>query len=57
MKGVHIGRGSIIGAGSIVLKDIPSYSIYVNKVEPIIRKRFTSEEIMEHERKLRERKK
>lgn len=30
---MHIGQGSIIGAGSIVTKDVPPYSIYVgNKI-------------------------
>lgn len=55
LKGVHIGTGSIIGAGSIVTKDIPPYSIYTNKVEPMIRKRFTEEEQQRHESMLRQR--
>lgn len=41
LSGVTIGQGSIIGARSVVTKDIPPYSIYVgNKV---IRKRFPDE--------------
>lgn len=30
LSGVHIGRGAVVGAGSIVTKDIPPYGIYVN---------------------------
>lgn len=40
MSGVNIGKGSVIGARSIVTKDVPPYSVYVgNKV---IKTRFSS---------------
>ena len=37
-KGVRIGRGSIIGAGSLVNKDIPPYSIAVG-VPAVVKKK------------------
>ena len=44
MSGAHIGKGSVIGARSIVTGEVPPYSIYVgNKV---IKRRF-SEDIIE----------
>lgn len=48
LKGVHIGKGSVVAAGAVVTKDIPPYSIYLSrdKIVP----RFTEEEIKEHER-------
>lgn len=36
---VVIGENSIIGAGSIVTKDVPSNSVYYNRVIPIIKLR------------------
>ncbi|WP_434437815.1 DapH/DapD/GlmU-related protein [Limosilactobacillus fermentum] len=39
LDGVKIGRGSVIGAGSLVSKDIPAGSIYINKRNINIRQR------------------
>lgn len=52
LKGVHIGEGSVIGAGSIITKDIPPYSIVTNASGTKIRARFTEEEIIAHKKKL-----
>jgi len=40
LAGVSIGRGSIIGAGSIVTKNVPKYSIVAGNPAKIISKRF-----------------
>lgn len=40
MPGVTIGDGSIIGARSVVTKDVPPYSIVGGNPAKIIRKRF-----------------
>lgn len=34
---ITIGKNSIIGAGSIVTKDIPANSIYYNSIHPVIK--------------------
>lgn len=55
LKGVTIGRGSVIGAGAVVTKDVPPYSIYVGV--PVARTfaRFNPEQIKEHETLLQKR--
>ena len=55
LKGVEIGQGSVIGAGAIVTKDIPPYSVYVGVKAPLLRNRFLPEEIVDHEKLLKER--
>jgi acetyltransferase-like isoleucine patch superfamily enzyme len=53
LSGVKIGKGSIIGAGSIVTKDIPEYVIAVGVPAKVIGSRFTPDEIIEHEAKIK----
>jgi len=39
LPGVRVGKGSVIGAGSVVTKDIPEYSIAVGIPAKVIRNR------------------
>ena len=39
LPGVKIGKGSIIGAGSVVSRDIPSYSLAVGAPARVVKKR------------------
>lgn len=52
MRGVTVGKGSVIGAGAVVTKDIPPYSIYVGVPVARIMPRFTEERINQHEQNL-----
>lgn len=43
MSGVKIGDGAIIGAGSLVTKDIPAWSIAVGRPAKVVRQLFNQE--------------
>ena len=45
LPGVNIGRGSVIGAGSVVTANIPRYSIAVGNPARVIAKRFDDNKI------------
>jgi len=49
LAGVHIGRGCIVGAGSLVTKSLPPYSVAVGSPARILKKKFSIEQIMQHE--------
>ena len=54
LAGVTIGTGSVIGAGAIVTKNIPSYSVYTGVPNIKLRTRFTQQELIDHKKKLGE---
>ena len=37
MPGVTVGEGAVVGAGSIVTKDIPAWSVAVGRPAKVIR--------------------
>jgi len=49
LSGVRIGRGSVIAAGSVVVYDLPAYSIAVGVPARVVRMRFTGQDILLHE--------
>lgn len=52
LKGVNIGCGSIIAAGSVVNKSIPEYSIAAGVPARVVKPRFSVEKLAEHKRLL-----
>jgi chloramphenicol O-acetyltransferase type B len=45
MPGIRIGDGAVVGAGSIVTKDVASYAIVAGNPARFIRSRFTDAQI------------
>lgn len=52
LKGVTIGRGSVIAAGAVVNKSCPPYSIIGGVPAKVLKYRFSIEEVLKHERLL-----
>ena len=47
LKGVHIGRGAVVGAGSVVTTDVPDYTVYAGNPARLVRKIEVTEEQLE----------
>jgi acetyltransferase-like isoleucine patch superfamily enzyme len=52
LKGVTIGRGTVIAAGAVVTKSCPPYSIVGGVPAKILKYRFNKEQILQHENTL-----
>ncbi len=52
LAGTHLGRGCIVGAGSIVNKEVPPYALVVGSPAKIVAVKFSLEQILEHEKAL-----
>jgi acetyltransferase-like isoleucine patch superfamily enzyme len=50
LKGVTIGTGSVIAAGSVVTKNVDPYSVVAGVPATKIKMRFTEEEIKKHKK-------
>ena len=49
LKGVTVGRSSIIAAGSLVVKDVPPYSVVGGVPAKVIKMKWREDEIAVHE--------
>ena len=49
LKGVKIGRGSIVAAGAVLTKSFPPYSIIGGVPAKVIKSRFNYSQVSEHE--------
>lgn len=52
LKGVTVGRGSIVAAGALVVNDVPPYAIVGGVPAKVIRYRWDVNEILDHEYQL-----
>jgi len=52
LAGVKIGRGATVGAGSVVVNNVPPYAVVMGNPAQVVGFVFTPEQIIEHEKAL-----
>lgn len=52
LKNVTIGKGAVVGAGSVVTKNVPPYAVVAGNPAKIIKMRFSAKQIEQHEKSL-----
>lgn len=50
LKGVRVGRGAVVAAGTVCRTKIPPYAIVVGNPAKVVGFRFTPEQLQEHEK-------
>lgn len=52
LKGVTIGMGSVVGAGSLVCKSVPPYTVAAGNPVKVLKKRFEDQKLNMHMKRL-----